>query len=219
MSMQWTDPFEKDRRRMVEEQIRARGILDGRVLAVMERVPRERFVPPAGQIFAYADQALALPAGQSISQPFVVAAMTEALAIQPQHRILEIGTGSGYQTAILAELAAEVYTIERIEPLQRTAREVLAMLGILNVSYRTGDGTLGWPEAAPFDGIIVTAAAPDAPRTLLNQLVDGGRLVIPVGGETEQTLMVIERTGAGLHQTPQFPCRFVKLIGEEGWAD
>lgn len=203
---------------MVEEQIRARGVLDGRVLAVMEHVPRERFVPAAQQAFAYADRAVPLPGGQSVSQPYVVAAMTEALEIRPEHRLLEIGTGSGYQTAILAELANQVYTIERLEPLQRASREVLATLGILNVAYRVGDGTLGWPEAAPFDGIIVTAGAPEVPQALLSQLADGGRLVIPVGGEDEQILTVIERAGACTHETPRFPCRFVKLIGREGWA-
>jgi protein-L-isoaspartate(D-aspartate) O-methyltransferase len=202
---------------MVEEQIRARGVSDARVLAVMERVPRDRFLPATDAEVAYADRALPLPNGQSISQPYVVAAMTEALAIQPQHRVLEIGTGSGYQTAILAELAAEVYTIERIEPLQLAARELLTGLGVLNVAYRVGDGTLGWPEAAPFDGIIVTAAAPEAPPSLLNQLAEGGRLVIPVGPEDEQTLTVIERSGGATRETPAFPCRFVKLIGQEGW--
>lgn len=204
---------------MVEEQIRARGVRDDRVLAVMERVPRERFVLQANEEIAYADQALPLAGGQSISQPYIVAAMTEVLAVRPEHRILEVGTGSGYQTAILAELAAEVYTIERIEFLQFAARELLAAMGILNVAYRAGDGTLGWPEAAPFDGIIVTAAAPDVPGSLLGQLADGARLVIPVGSADEQTLTVIERAGSTTREMPQFPCRFVKLIGREGWQD
>lgn len=219
MDSLWPDSFEVLRHRMVEEQIRARGVRDERVLAVMERVPRERFVPAADAAAAYEDRALPLSSGQTISQPYVVAAMTEALRLRPESRVLEIGTGSGYQTAVLAELAAAVWTIERLESLQRIAREALAELGILNVSYRVGDGTLGWPEAAPFDGIIVTAAAPDVPPSLVSQLAPDGRLVIPVGGREEQTLTVVERTDRGTREIPQFPCRFVKLIGQEGWEE
>lgn len=203
---------------MVETQIAARGVCDRRVLDVMERMPRERFLAHDAPESAYADRAMPLADGQTVSQPYVVAAMTEALAIRPNHRILEIGTGSGYQTAILAELAVEVFTMERLDSLQRVARETLALLGILNVAYRAGDGTLGWPEAAPFDGIIVTAAAPGVPPTLVRQLCDGGRLVIPVGSEEQQTLTIVERRGEATRELPQFACRFVKLIGAEGWA-
>ncbi|MEP0841402.1 MAG: protein-L-isoaspartate(D-aspartate) O-methyltransferase [Phycisphaerae bacterium] len=202
---------------MVEEQIRARGVRDERVLAVMQRVPRERFLPPEEAAWAYTDRALPLAGGQTISQPYIVAAMTEALGVQPDHRVLEVGTGSGYQTAVLAELAAEVYTLERLDSLQRAARETLALLGVLNVAYRVGDGTLGWPEAAPFDGIIVAAAAPRVPPSLVRQLRDGGRLVIPVGPEDHQTLTIVERVGDTIREWPQFACRFVKLIGQEGW--
>lgn len=217
MNAPWTDPFREPRLRMVEEQLSARHVRDGRVLAVMERMPRERFLPSEMAENAYADRALPLPDGQSISQPYMVAAMTEALATRRHHRVLELGTGSGYQTAILAELVEEVYTIERIESLQLAARERLAQLGILNISFRLGDGTLGWPSAAPFDGIIVTAAAPRVPPTLVAQLRDGGRLVIPVGNSEQQTLTIVERTGQTTREMPQFPCRFVKLIGEEAW--
>ncbi len=204
---------------MVNEQIRARGISDERVLWAMETVPRERFVLPSDAAEAFSDRALPIALGQTISQPYVVASMTAGLNLQPGHRVLEIGTGSGYQAAILARVAREIYTIERVEPLQTAARSLLALLGIDNVSYRIGDGSVGWPEAAPFDRIIVTAAAPTVPPSLLEQLVDGGRLVIPVGNEREQTLTIIERIGKKTRETPQYPCRFVKLLGREAWPD
>lgn len=219
MSLGDSESFLTARRRMVQEQICARGVRDERVMLAMERVPRERFVPAGYAELAFADKALPLANGQSISQPYIVAAMSEVLGVRVSDRVLEIGTGSGYQTAVLAELAAEVYTIERIESLQQAARELLAELGFLNVAYQVGDGTLGWPEAAPFDRIMVTAAAPEVPETLLGQLATGGRLVVPVGPEDEQTLTVIERTDAGTRELPQFPCRFVKLIGREGWRE
>jgi len=204
---------------MVAEQIRARRITDPRVLEAMERVPRERFVSPESVAEAFSDRALPIACGQTISQPYIVAAMTAQLELQSGHRVLEVGTGSGYQTAILACLARHVYTIERVEPLQTAARELLASLGIDNVSYRIGDGSAGWPEAAPFDCIIVTAGAPDIPQPLERQLADGGRLVIPVGAADEQTLTVLERIGNRTREKPQFPCRFVKLIGREAWPD
>ena len=207
------------RRRMVATQIRARGIGDPRVLAAMEEVPRERFVPPSRQHEAFNDCALGIAYGQTISQPYVVAAMTVSLALAPDHRVLEIGTGSGYQTAILARLVREVYTIERVEPLLESASLLLDELGLRNVHYRAGDGSEGWPEAAPFDRIIVTAAAPEVPQSLIDQLVDGGRIVIPVGSENDQTLTVVERRGNRTLETPQFPCRFVKLIGTQAWPE
>ncbi len=208
-----------ERRRMVAEQIRARGIGNPRVLAAMEQVPRERFLPPEAAHHAFEDGAVTIGLGQTISQPYMVAAMTAQLDPQPQHRVLEVGTGSGYQAAILARLAGEVYTIERLRELQDAARATLDMLGLRNVHYRVGDGTAGWPEAAPFDGIMVTAGAPFIPGPLVDQLADGGRLVIPVGDANEQTLTTVQRRGGRTIEMPGFPCRFVKLVGSHGWPD
>ncbi len=213
------DPHLDTRIRMVREQIRARGITNERVLAVMEQVPRERFVPPEERADALSDQALSIGCGQTISQPYMVAIMTDCLELDVHHRVLELGTGSGYQTAILARLAGEIYTIERIPELQDHAHAVLEALGITNVFYRTGDGSTGWPQQAPFDRIIVTAGAPEVPPSLVAQLADGGRLVIPVGGHDEQTLTVIERTGPRTREVPRLACRFVKLIGREAWQE
>jgi protein-L-isoaspartate(D-aspartate) O-methyltransferase len=204
---------------MVDEQIRSRGITDQRVLSAMVQIPRERFVPQTEAAAAFSDQALAIGQGQTISQPYMVASMTQELNLQPQHRVLEIGTGSGYQTAILAKLAQHVYTIERLEPLQTAARQLLQSLEINNVSYRLGDGSIGWKEQAPFDGIIVTAGAPQVPQTLIDQLLDDGRLVIPVGGHAEQILTVVQRQGLKTIETPRYPCRFVKLIGKQAWKE
>lgn len=204
---------------MVDEQIRRRGVKDERVLAAMETVPRELFVPGAQLDAALSDRALPIDCGQTISQPFMVAAMTALLKIRPEHRVLEIGTGSGYQTAVLAQLAGHVFTIERVADLQAAARRLLSSLDVTNVSYRVGDGTEGWPYEAPFDGIIVTAAAPEVPPPLRAQLAEGGRLVIPVGGEHEQILTVVEREQGRFRESPQFPCRFVKLIGRAGWEE
>jgi len=212
-----TDPYRQARQRMVRDQIRARGITDGRMLAVMEQVPRERFVSPAEQDAAFADRALPIDCGQTISQPYMVAAMTQCLQVEAHHRVLEIGTGSGYQTAILARLAREVYTIERLKSLQEAARSLLTSLGITNVIYRVGDGSVGWPEFAPFDRIMVTAGAPEVPPSLAGQLTDGGRIAIPVGEQGEQILTVVERRGAKICETPRFACRFVRLIGREAW--
>ncbi len=205
------------RRRMVDEQIRRRGITDPRVLRAMEFVPRERFLPPEQRHQAFADAAVSLALGQTISQPYIVASMTAGLGITPHDRVLEIGTGSGYQTAILSRLAARVYTIERLAELQNQARRLLEELGFLNVEYLVADGTLGWPEQAPFDRIIVTAGSPAAPPALVNQLTIGGRMLIPIGGREEQTMTLVERTPEGSRQIPQYSCRFVKLIGDQGW--
>lgn len=204
---------------MVEQQIRARGVRDERVLQVMECIPRERFVLPDDLPLAFDDRALAIDAGQTISQPFMVASMTEHLDLRPTHRVLEVGTGSGYQTAVLAELAAEVCTIERHPFLLDQARRRLETLGVRNVRYRLGDGSLGWPEVAPFDRILVTAGSPGVPPPLVEQLADAGRLVLPVGPTDTQMLTLIERRGPRTIETPLYPCRFVKLIGRAGWLE
>jgi len=202
---------------MVRRQIAARGISDPRVLAVMRDVPRARFVPPDSLGEAYADHPLPIGDGQTISQPYMVALMLECLRLRGHERVLEIGTGSGYQTALLAELCAEVYTIERIAALAEVARDRLSEMGCANVHTRIGDGTLGWPEEAPFDGIIVSAAAPRVPPPLLEQLAAGGRMAIPVGGVDGQELIVAERAGKSFRETRVCGCIFVKLVGEEGW--
>jgi len=211
------DRYEVARRRMVTEQLVPGGIRDKRVLDAMGKVPRHMFVDPGIIDQAYEDRPLSIGMGQTISQPLMVALMTEALALNGQERVLEIGTGSGYQAAILAELAKEVFTIERISTLSIRARQILHKLFYTNIRFRIGDGTLGWPEEAPFDGIIVTAASPQIQQTFREQLADGGRLVIPVGGETVQELMVITRRGNYYETKFVTGCRFVKLIGEHGW--
>jgi protein-L-isoaspartate(D-aspartate) O-methyltransferase len=213
-----SDAFERERERMVEAQIAARGVRDPRVLAAMRSVPRHRFTQPPGHPEAYRDHPLTIGEGQTISQPYIVALMTEALALQGDERVLEIGTGSGYQTAVLAELAAEVYTVERLEPLAAQARERFKALGLGNIHTRVGDGTQGWPEQAPYDAILVTAASPGMPRSLTEQLVDGGRMVIPVGGQDFQTLNRVTRKGDAFDEEPICSVRFVKLIGQEGWG-
>lgn len=202
---------------MVRRQIADRGIKDPRVLDAMRSVPRHRFVPPDRVGDAYADYPLPIGHGQTISQPYIVALMLECLRLQGGERILEIGTGSGYQTALLAELCAELYTLERIPELAQAARDRLTAMGYANVHYRTGDGTLGWPEEAPFDGIIVSAAAPRLPQPLLEQLADSRRMVIPVGDVIGQDLMVVERVGKRTRETTVCGCVFVKLVGQEGW--
>jgi len=204
---------------MVERQIRRRGIHDARVLNAFRSVPRHLFVPPRHRDQSYEDHPVDIGYGQTISQPYIVALMTEALRLGGDERVLEIGTGSGYQTAILAHLSHHVYTIERIAELSATARRVLDELGYNNISYRVGDGTLGWPEEAPFDGIIVTAAAPSMPESLKNQMADGGRLVMPVGGRGGQDLIVLERKGDSFRRQRLCGCVFVRLIGQEGWPE
>ncbi len=199
-------------------ELREEGIHDARVLAALARVPRHAFVPPHLLPHAYEDRPLPIGHGQTISQPYIVALSTEALALRPLDRALEIGTGSGYQTAILAELAGEVYTVERVPELAASAEERLRTLGYTNVRFRVGDGTLGWPEEAPFDAILVTAAAPRVPNPLLAQLAPGGRMVIPVGGRVSQELVLVRRDGDRWVQRRLCPCTFVPLIGEEGWT-
>jgi protein-L-isoaspartate(D-aspartate) O-methyltransferase len=197
---------------MVAEQIAARGVTDERVLDAMRTVPRHEFVPEDLRGAAYEDRPLPIGEGQTISQPYVVAAMTELARVRPGARVLEIGTGSGYQTAVLATLGATVYSIEIVEPLGRRAAADLARLGYQNVHLRIGDGYAGWPEAAPFDAIVVTAAPPHVPRPLLEQMKVGARMVIPVGA-AYQELRVITRTETGYSEESAFPVRFVPMTG------
>lgn len=211
------DPYEVARRRMVTEQLVAGGIKDRRVLEVMLKVPRHEFVNSGMQNQAYEDRPLQIGMFQTISQPLMVAIMTEALELKGSEKVLEIGTGSGYQAAVLAELSKDVYTIERLDTLSIRARRVLHKLLYKNIHFRIGDGTLGWPEEAPFDCIIVTAGSPEIQKNFLEQLKEGGRLVIPVGGETVQELIVMTKAGGGFRTRTVTGCRFVKLIGEYGW--
>jgi protein-L-isoaspartate(D-aspartate) O-methyltransferase len=204
---------------MVAKQIRRRGIRSPRLLAVMERVPRHLFVPVDLAARAYNDEPLGIGERQTISQPYMVAAMTEALELQGSERVLEVGTGSGYQAAILAELAKEVVTIEARASLAATARERLAALGYRNVRVEVGDGTLGWPALEPFDAILVAAAAPRVPTPLVDQLGEGGRMVIPVGRAERQTLFRIRKRDDKATEEALFACQFVPLRGQFGWPD
>lgn len=213
-------PPDPERQAMVERQLRARGIRDPLVLDAMGAVPREAFLPPQRRHLAYSDQAVPIGQGQTISQPYMVAAMTEALRPRPEDRVLEIGTGSGYQTAVLARIVSEVYSVERFEPLSDAARRILDGLDVNNVHYRVGDGSLGWPEEAPFDAILVTAGAPRVPDALKDQLSEeGGRLVIPVGPRATQELVRYVKEGTELVAEQLMACRFVPLVGREGWDD
>jgi protein-L-isoaspartate(D-aspartate) O-methyltransferase len=198
---------------MVEGQIRQRGVSDARVLEAMQNVPRERFVPPELAAEAHDDRPLPIGFGQTISQPYVVGYMSEVLGVSQSHRVLEIGTGSGYQAAVLSQLAREVFTIEIVPELARQASETLRSSGYANVHVRAGDGYLGWPDAAPFDRIMVTAAPQSIPQPLLDQLAIGGRLVAPVGAQDQtQWITVVEKTAAGLTERRTIPVRFVPLI-------
>ena len=209
--------FSRLREKMVTTQIEARGIHDHRVLEAMRKVPRHLFVGEALQDQAYGDFPLPIGQGQTISQPYIVAEMTQALEVTPDDRVLEIGTGSAYQTAILAELAFRVYSIERVRELFVGSRKLLDQLGYHNVILKCSDGTVGWPSESPFEAVIVTAGAPDVPEKLVQQLTVGGRMVIPVGGRFSQTLLKIRRDEGGAHTTDLGGCRFVKLIGAHGW--
>ncbi len=203
--------------RMVQTQLRRRGINDARVLRQMRSVPRHVFVNDSLKHRAYDDSALPTRNSQTISQPYIVALMCELLEVEPHHRVLEIGTGSGYQTAILAQLGRAVVSIERDEALAEQGRAAVAKLGIDNVTVHAGDGTLGWPDAAPFDRIIVTAGAPRICPALTGQLADNGKLVIPVGDWQAQQLAVVDRAGDQLHTRHLLDCRFVPLVGQQGW--
>ena len=204
---------------MVEKQIRRRGIRDPRVLAAMESVPRHEFVPEKHRANAYDDSPLPIGEGQTISQPYIVAAMTAALQLEGNERVLEIGAGCGYQAAILSLLASEVFTVERSSALANTAAKRLARLGYHNVHVHCGDGTLGLPEFALFDAILVGASAPDVPAPLVAQLAEGGRMILPIGDSENQELRLIERVWDGFRTQALDPCRFVRLIGRHGWKD
>jgi len=211
--------FAGRRREMVEAQLVARGITDRLVLQAMAEVPRERFVPGELVQYAYDDCALPIPEGQTISQPYMVALMTQSLQLSGGERVLEVGTGSGYQAAILSRIAGEVFSIERHPSLTERARGVSEALDYRNIRFRVTDGEeeVGWEDAAPFDGIVVTAAAARIPEALMRQLRDGARLVIPVGTQATQELMVVHRQGTVFERTVGTSCRFVPLIGADGW--
>jgi protein-L-isoaspartate(D-aspartate) O-methyltransferase len=207
------EQFQIERARMVDAQLKARGIRDARVLDAMRRVPRHLFVPESLRMRAYIDGPLPIGYNQTISQPYIVAFMTEALDIQPTHRVLEIGTGSGYQAAVLGLLARHVYTIEIVEPLAARARTLLAEQGYRNIDVRTGNGYLGWPEQEPFDRIMVTAAPDEVPPALVQQLTIGGLMAVPVGSVTQQ-LRILRRTQTGMQTLSTLPVRFVPMTGK-----
>lgn len=209
--------FEEQRQWMVEHQLREWGIRDSRVLEAMATVPREAFVPEDERDAAYYDGALPIGEGQTISQPFVVAHMTEMLELLGDELVLEVGTGSGYQAAVLSLLAREVHSVERIESLAQRARETLQSLGITNVQVHVGDGSKGWPEHAPYDAILVTCAGPSVPPPLVEQLADGGRLIIPVGPRGMQELVLVRRIANDIVKEKRAPVAFVPMIGEHGW--
>ena len=197
--------------------LRRSGIMDANVLRAMDEVPREYFVPPQHATSAYADHALPIACGQTISQPYIVAFMSERLDVKPQHRVLEIGTGSGYQTVLLSHLSAQVFSIERVGGLLERARDAIRESGARNVSLLAGDGTLGWREYGPFDAILVTAGAPQEPPPLVEQLAEGGRMLIPIGEREEQRLTLVTRHGDALDRRDMGPARFVPLVGMHGW--
>lgn len=211
--------FQKARDRMVETQLISRGIHDPRVLEAMRKVPRHLFVDEALKEQAYSDHPLPIGEKQTISQPYIVALMSEVLQLKGHERILEIGTGSGYQAAVLAELAERVFSIERFPVLAFRANQILQKLGYRNVIIRVGDGTVGWPDDSPFDGIVVTAGAPKIPQPLVDQLAVGGRLVVPVGDRLSQELVLVERIPEGIQKTNLGGVRFVDLVGKWGWGE
>ena len=211
--------FAWTRERMVQEQIVARGIDDARVIAALRKIPRHLFVDPGIVNRAYHDSALPIGEKQTLSQPYMAARMTAALHLGGDEKVLEIGTGSGYQTALLAEICFNVFSVEKLRVLSRKARQLLDRLGYQNIALHVGDGTIGWSEHAPYNAILVAAAAPSAPKPLLEQLTPGGRLVIPVGDEQAQTLLRVTRTPSGFEEEQLGECKFVKLLGKYGWPD
>jgi len=216
---EFKDAYSRPRQEMVKKQIASRGIRNPRVLAAMQEAPRHLFVPPEFRGKAYADCPLPIGEKQTISQPFMVAFMTELLDLKGDEKVLEIGTGSGYQTAVLCRLAEQVYSVERIPPLLIKARKVLESLDIHNVALKVFDGTMGWKDYAPYDAILVTAGGPEAPQPLIDQLKTGGRLVMPIGGKIRQVLHKLVKTESGIRKTTHSPCTFVNLIGEYGWKE
>ncbi|MGV7220329.1 MAG: protein-L-isoaspartate(D-aspartate) O-methyltransferase [Nitrospinales bacterium] len=211
--------FTGQRQKMVEEHLVNRGIKDIKVLVAMNGVPRHFFVQESFHHKAYGDHPLPIGGSQTISQPYIVAAMTEALQLKGHERVLEIGTGSGYQTAVLAELADKVFTIERIKSIARIAKNKLDQLGYVNILYKTFDGTYGWRDQSPYDAILVTAAGPEIPKTLVEQLADGGRIVAPIGDNVTQTLTVLTKIGSQTRTKKLMDCSFVPLIGKYGWSE
>jgi len=211
--------FNWARERMVQEQILARGIADARVIAALRKIPRHLFVDAGIVNRAYDDSALPIGEKQTLSQPYMAARMSEALGLTGEEKVLEIGTGSGYQTALLAELCFNVFSVEKIRMLSRKARALLDHLGYQNIALHVGDGTIGWSEHAPYDAILVSAGAPATPKPLLEQLALRGRLVIPVGDEQGQSLLRVTRTRSGFKQEPLGECKFVKLFGKYGWRE
>ncbi|MBM3907706.1 MAG: protein-L-isoaspartate(D-aspartate) O-methyltransferase [Gemmatimonadetes bacterium] len=213
-----TPQFTGARRRLLDE-LRAKGISDLAVLRALDLTPRHQFVPTGVRHRAYEDAALPIGNGQTISQPYVHAMYLQTLGLKGQEKVLEIGTGSGYQTVLLAHLCRHVYSIERIRPLLETARDAITECGVTNVSLLCGDGTLGWPEFAPFDAILVGAGAPTVPQPLVDQLAEGGRLIVPIGGRDEQRLVEITRTATGTQRRELSGVRFVPLLGRHGWEN
>jgi protein-L-isoaspartate(D-aspartate) O-methyltransferase len=211
------EDYRDEREQMVKHQIKARGIKDKRVLRAMESVPRHLFLPAEARKYAYGDSPIRIGSGQTISQPYIVALMTELLEVQKDHRVLDVGTGSGYQAAILAELAKEVHSIERHAELAERAEDTLSDLGYDNVHVHVGDGTKGYSPGSPYDRIIVAASAPKVPKPLLDQLAEGGRLVLPVGTKFSQHLEIWDREGEKFKKSHSIPVVFVPLIGDEGW--
>ena len=217
MTVAGSAAFERERMRMIDDQLLRRGISDERVLTAMRRVPRHLFVEEALRDRAYGDHALPIGEEQTISQPYIVALMTSLLQLTGQEKVLEIGTGSGYQTAVLAEIARRVCSIERLPRLGHRARAVLDGLGYSNVWVRVGGGTLGWPDEAPFDRIVVTAGGPSVPPPLFEQLAPTGRMILPLGDMEAQTLTVVENVNGSMKLTPHGDCKFVRLVGKYAW--
>lgn len=212
--------FSGQRRKMVDDQLAARGIRDPRILEAMKRIPRHLFVHESLQHRAYGDHPLPIGESQTISHPYTVAAMTEALNLAGREKVLEIGTGSGYQTAVLAEMAGQVFTIERIRSISLKAQKILDRLGYMKIVFKVFDGTYGWPDQGPFDAILIAASSPSVPQNLVAQLAEGGRLVMPVGGDGGgQKLLRVTREGGVVRETEIGDCRFVPLLGKYGWAE
>jgi protein-L-isoaspartate(D-aspartate) O-methyltransferase len=219
VSFEEKDKFALERFKMVRDQLRARDIRDRAVLDAMSEIPREEFIPQTYRFQAYVDGPVPIGLGQTISQPYIVALMSQSLQVSGQCDVLEIGTGSGYQTAIVAKTAKKIYTIERLAQLSELAQAVLGRLGITNVEFYVGDGTCGWPQPRQFDRIIITAAAPEPPRPLVEQLVDGGLLLAPIGDRYSQQLLLYRKTGSILHESIICDCRFVPLTGKYGFSE